>query len=69
MYFLPIGLRSRSGARTRSTRPAESPERLSGPDPLERIVDNLIPVTIGNVIGGSMMVGLAYWLIYVRAPD
>jgi formate transporter len=31
------------------------------------IVDNLLPVTIGNVIGGSVMVGLVYWLVYVRA--
>jgi formate transporter FocA len=30
------------------------------------IVDNLLPVTIGNVIGGSVMVGLVYWLVYVR---
>jgi formate/nitrite transporter FocA (FNT family) len=24
-------------------------------------------VTIGNVIGGAVMVGLVYWLVYVRA--
>jgi len=29
---------------------------------------NLLPVTIGNVIGGSMMVGLVYWFIYIRKP-
>jgi formate transporter len=27
---------------------------------------NLLPVTVGNVIGGSLMVGLVYYLIYVR---
>ena len=27
---------------------------------------NLIPVTIGNVFGGSVMVGLVYWFIYLR---
>ncbi|MGL4860330.1 MAG: formate transporter FocA [Enterobacteriaceae bacterium] len=30
------------------------------------IVDNLIPVTIGNIIGGGLMVGLTYWVIYLR---
>lgn len=25
---------------------------------------NLLPVTIGNMIGGAIMVGLVYWLIY-----
>lgn len=29
-------------------------------------VANLLPVTIGNIIGGGLMVGLIYWLIYQR---
>lgn len=29
---------------------------------------NLLPVTIGNIIGGSVMVGLVYWLVYLRRP-
>ena len=29
-------------------------------------VDNLLPVTIGNVIGGAVMVGAVYWLVYLR---
>lgn len=32
------------------------------------IVNNLIPVTIGNIIGGGLLVGLTYWVIY-RRPD
>jgi formate transporter len=27
---------------------------------------NLLPVTIGNIIGGALMVGLIYWFIYLR---
>ena len=30
------------------------------------IVDNLIPVTLGNIIGGGLFVGMWYWLIYLR---
>jgi formate transporter FocA len=29
---------------------------------------NLLPVTIGNIIGGAVMVGLIYWFIYLRKP-
>lgn len=29
-------------------------------------VDNLLPVTIGNVIGGGIMVGAVYWFVYLR---
>jgi formate transporter len=30
------------------------------------LIHNLIPVTIGNVIGGSILVALGYWIIYLR---
>jgi len=32
------------------------------------ILNNLIPVTIGNIIGGAL-VGLAYWKIYLRLNE
>jgi formate/nitrite transporter len=27
---------------------------------------NLLPVTIGNVVGGALMVGAVYWFVYLR---
>jgi formate/nitrite transporter len=30
------------------------------------LVKNLIPVTLGNVIGGSLLVGVIYWSVYLR---
>jgi formate/nitrite transporter len=27
---------------------------------------NLLPVTIGNLIGGALLVGLVYWFVYLR---
>ncbi|PLW76134.1 formate transporter FocA [Cohaesibacter celericrescens] len=29
-------------------------------------INNLLPVTIGNIIGGGFLVGLCYWFIYLR---
>jgi formate transporter len=29
-------------------------------------IANLLPVTIGNIIGGALMVGLIYWFVYLR---
>jgi formate transporter len=29
---------------------------------------NLVPVTIGNVIGGALLVGGVYWFVYLRRP-
>jgi len=36
---------------------------------LADLFDNLLPVLLGNIIGGSVLVGLVYHLIYHRAPD
>jgi len=33
------------------------------------ILNNLLPVTIGNIIGGSLLVGMGYWYVYVRDTD
>ncbi len=30
------------------------------------ILDNLLPVTLGNIVGGSVFIGLIYWLAYLR---
>jgi len=29
-------------------------------------VKNLLPVTIGNIIGGAVLVGAVYWVVYLR---
>ena len=30
------------------------------------LLNNLLPVTIGNIIGGAGLVGIFYWVIYLR---
>ena len=30
------------------------------------LLNNLLPVTIGNILGGSVLVGCGYWSIYLR---
>ena len=32
------------------------------------LVDNLMPVTIGNVSAARVMVGAVYWFVYLRRP-
>ncbi|MCW4439257.1 formate transporter FocA [Vibrio splendidus] len=33
---------------------------------MDFLMNNLLPVTIGNIIGGGIFVGMWYWLIYLR---
>ena len=67
MYFIPMGLLIKAGA------PAEFSQGIgstlvSYPSLTwgNFFLVNLLPVTIGNIIGGALMVGLAYWFIYLR---
>jgi formate/nitrite transporter FocA (FNT family) len=64
MYFVPIGLFVKSDADWVNSS-AGLPE-LSQLTWGSFILDNLVPVTIGNVLGGALMVGAVYWFIYLR---
>jgi formate/nitrite transporter len=69
MYFIPIGMFIKAGApagfwQSIGKTAADFPYLTWG----NFLFANLIPVTVGNVIGGSVMVGLVYWFIYIRKP-
>jgi formate/nitrite transporter len=69
MYFIPMGLFiEQDDAFVASL---EQPPDLSGLSWGSFLFDNLVPVTIGNVIGGVALVGAVYWLVYLRRrpPD
>lgn len=33
------------------------------------LVRNLVPVTLGNMVGGGVLVGLVYWFVYLRRRE
>lgn len=52
MFFLPLGIALAAG----------------GAAPLSVLgaVSNILVVTIGNIIGGTVLVALVYWFVYPR---
>ena len=64
MYFISIGLFVKAD----DTFVAATPglPALDGLTWKAFFVDNLVPVTIGNVVGGALMVGAIYWFVYLR---
>lgn len=67
MYFIPIGLMVKNfgGAgffENIGKTTLDFPNLTLG----KFFLDNLLPVTIGNIIGGAVMVGLIYWFVYLR---
>jgi formate/nitrite transporter len=64
MYFIPLGLLVKRDEAFISSAPGV-PD-VSGLDWQAFFFDNLLPVTIGNVIGGGVLVGVVYWFVYLR---
>lgn len=57
MYFVPLGLMIRKSLGT-----AAHSDLTIG----NFLWSNLLPVTIGNIIGGTVLVGLVYWFVFLR---
>ena len=66
MYFISIGLLVKSDDDFVAGLDPDTVPDLSGLTWGSFFLDNLLPVTIGNVIGGALMVGAVYWLVYLR---
>ena len=67
MYFIPIALFVKAGAPAPfwtniGKTAADFPHLTWG----KFLINNLLPVTLGNIIGGTVLVGAVYWFVYLR---
>ena len=64
MYFLGLGLllRAEPAALAAAALPAERLAALSW----QGFFGNLVPVTLGNLVGGGVLVATTYWFAYLR---
>ncbi len=53
MYFIPVAMLAAGDAAAAGLTPVG-------------FAANLLPVTLGNIIGGSGLVALIYWIVYIR---
>ena len=67
MYFIPIGLFIKTGA---SDSFWSTLGKTAGDFPdltwQHFFIGNLLPVTLGNIVGGAVLVGAVYWFVYLR---
>ena len=66
-YFIPFGLFVKAGAPESfwaaiGKTPADFPNLTWS----NFVFGNMLPVTLGNVIGGSILVAAVYWFVYLR---
>ena len=67
MYFIPMGLLIKNFAGPEFWTASGTTQGQYASLTLSAFaLRNLLPVTIGNVIGGAVMVGAIYWFVYLR---
>jgi formate/nitrite transporter len=65
MYFIPMGLLLRDDSAIIAAT-ARGTVDLPNLTWLGFLWNNLLPVSLGNIVGGAGMVGLVYWFVYLR---
>jgi len=65
MYFIPMGVLLKDEPSVREAA-GLSGGALSDLTWGDFLLANLLPVTIGNIIGGALLVGAVYWFVYLR---
>jgi formate/nitrite transporter len=69
MYFIPIGLLLRHQSHVVEVAVAGlSLQPLVDLTWCGFFLNNLLPVTLGNLFGGTVLVAAVYWFVYVRCP-
>jgi formate/nitrite transporter len=66
MYLIPLGLFVKAWAPTELWTQIGTSSSDYGGLTWPTFFSSLIPVTIGNIIGGGVLVGGVYWFIYLR---
>jgi formate/nitrite transporter len=64
MYFVPMGIMLKNN--TSVVAAAGLTDQLSRLNWGSFLFNNLLPVTIGNIIGGAFFVATIYWYVYLR---
>lgn len=67
MYYFPVALLIKEGAPASFWADTARPPAMF-PDLTWQafLLRNLLPVTLGNLIGGALLVGAVYWFVYLR---
>lgn len=71
MYFIPIGILLKNNPQVLEAAAAMAGKAgyFSHLTVNALLIKNLLPVTLGNIVGGGFFVGLVYWFVYLRRQD
>ncbi|MDD1757669.1 MAG: formate/nitrite transporter family protein [Methanotrichaceae archaeon] len=71
MFFIPLGIFAANDA-TIATKLAEANVTtgniVGGAEWYNFFITNLVPVTLGNIVGAALFVAALYWYVFMRSP-
>lgn len=68
MYYIPAGIMAKANKDWVAASHLDS-SKLDALNWGSFFTKNLIPVTLGNIVGGVLFVGAIYWFVYLRKTD
>jgi formate/nitrite transporter len=68
MYYISAGIFAKGNELWAAQALAQGvlPERLASLGWMPFLFSNLLPVTLGNIVGGAVLIGVMYWLAYLK---
>lgn len=71
MFYIPLGMMAKANPSyvASALKYGISPKMIDGMNLSQMFVSNLIPVTIGNIIGGGLFVATLYGIVYLREKE
>ncbi|NTW72128.1 MAG: formate/nitrite transporter family protein [Eubacteriaceae bacterium] len=65
MYYIPAGIMAKANPDWVAAS-GLTPDKLAHLNWNTFFVNNLVPVTLGNIVGGGIFVGVIYWFVYKK---
>jgi formate/nitrite transporter len=71
MYYIPAGIMAKGTKAWADAAMAlgVTPEILGNLNWGSFFIKNLLPVTLGNIVGGGIFVGAVYWYVYIKKEN
>jgi formate/nitrite transporter len=68
MYYIPAGIMAKSfkAYSDAALSLGVTPDKLAHLGWGSFLMNNLLPVTLGNIVGGGVFVGIVYWFVYAK---
>jgi formate/nitrite transporter len=69
MYYIPAGIFAKANSHwlQQALSAGVTQKQIDALNIKTFLINNLLPVTLGNIVGGAILIGLIYWFVYLKS--